>query len=107
QQKVLTETVPESDNWASFIVESSRFNIFISLLILAYPLFGVAFMLRYRKGYVEWCENNFASMENIDIKWLSDYIFANLVFTLSSMIVVFSNNVKSALMHSIIFLVFF
>src|SRR5690554_7464975 len=64
-------------------------------------------MLRYRKGYVEWCENNFASMENIDIKWLSDYIYANLVFTLSSMVVVFSNNVKSALMHNIIFLVFF
>ncbi len=107
ERKTLTGKVFESDDWTSFIVESSRLNIFISLLILAYPLFGVAFMMKYRRGYVEWCENNFASMKNIDIKWLDDYIFANLVFTLSSMILVFCNNVKSALMHSIIFLVFF
>jgi AraC-like DNA-binding protein len=46
-------------------------------------------------------------MENIDIKWLSDYIFGYLVITLSSLIIVFSNNIRSVLMHSIIFLTFF
>src|SRR5690554_6562490 len=61
ERKTLTGKVFESDDWTSFIVESSRLNIFISLLILAYPLFGVAFMMKYRIGYVEWCENNVAS----------------------------------------------
>lgn len=107
ENKVINVSVPVYDNWSSFILESSRFNIFLRLLILFYPIAGVVIMLRYRRAYVEWCENNFASMENIDIKWLGDYIFANLIITISCLIVVFSNDVRSVLMHNIIFLLFF
>ena len=46
-------------------------------------------------------------MENIDIKWLGDYIFSNFVITLSCYVVVLSDNVRSVLMHNIIFLIFF
>ena len=79
----------------------------MSLLILFYPSFGFLILFLFRKSYTRWCENNFASMENIDIKWLNDYIFGYLVITLSCLIVVFSNNVRSVLMHSIILLSFF
>ncbi len=92
---------------SSFIQESSWFHVLLRMLILVYPVCGFIIMLRYRKNYTDWCENNFASMENIDTKWLGDYIFANLVITLSCLVIVFSNNIRSVLMHSIIFLVFF
>ena len=105
--KAFNPDVPAFEDWTSFIMQSSRFNIFISLLILIYPILAVVVMLRYSKGYVEWCENNFASMDNIDIKWLTDYIFANLMITVSCLVLVFSNDVRSALMHNIIFLAFF
>lgn len=104
---LLNTTIKVFDNFSTFIKESSMFHVLIRLLILVYPICGVFIMLRYRKNYTEWCENNFASMENIDAKWLGDYIFANTVITLSCLVIVFSNNIRSVLMHSIIFLVFF
>ncbi len=107
ENKILKTTTHLFDNWTSFIVESSNFTIFIRLLILVYPILGVVIMLRYRKNYIEWCENNFASMENIDIKWLGDYIYTNFMITISCLIIVFSSNVRSALMHNILFLGFF
>ena len=107
EKNVFAEKVHAFDNWTSFIEESSRFNVLMSLLILVYPTSGVVVLFRYRESYTRWCENNFASMEDIDIKWLSDYIFGYLVITLSSLIIVFSNNIRSVLMHSIIFLTFF
>lgn len=82
-------------------------NVWVPLLILAYPVFSLVIMLRYRKNYKKWCENNYASMENMDIKWLGDYIFSNFVITLSCYVVVLSDNVRSVLMHNIIFLIFF
>ena len=105
--KVSIESINAFDNWSTFIEESSRFNVIMSLLILFYPSFGFLILFLFRKSYTRWCENNFASMENIDIKWLNDYIFGYLVITLSCLIVVFSNNVRSVLMHSIILLSFF
>lgn len=105
--KILNVTVPVIDNWTSLILEFWNMNVWLRLLILVYPVFGLVIMLRYRNNYMEWCENNFASMENIDIKWLEDYIFGNLVITLSCEVVVFSDNVRSVLMHNIIFLFFF
>lgn len=107
ETNTLFTTIPVYNNWSSFINELSMFSVLLRLLILLYPIFGVIIMLRYRSSYTRWCENNYASMENIDIKWLSDYIYANLIISLSCLILVFSNNIRSVLMHSIIFLCFF
>jgi AraC-like DNA-binding protein len=107
ETRVFNITTPTFKDLSTFLLESSRSYIFLIILILAYPIFGIAVMLKYRKGYIEWCENNFASMDNIDIKWLTDYIFANLMITVSCLVLVFSNDVRSALMHNIIFLAFF
>ncbi len=107
EKKAIFATVPVFNNWSSFISESSRFSVLLRLVIAVYPIFGVVIMLRYKRSYTSWCENNFASMENIDIKWIGDYIYANLIIGISCLIVVFSNNIRSALMHSVVFLVFF
>lgn len=106
-EKMHNVPVPIINSRATFIDGLWNYNAWIPLFILAYPIFGLSVMLRYRKNYKEWCENNFASMKNIDIKWLDDYIFSNFMITLSCIVVVFSDNVRSVLMHNIIFLVFF
>lgn len=105
--KILKLPLHEVENHAVLSREFWSFSVWIPLLVLAYPVFGLVIMLRYRNNYKKWCENNYASMENIDVKWLEDYIFSNFVFTLSSQVVVFSDNVRSVLMHNIFFLVFF
>ncbi len=105
--KLQQEPMPAIDNRAALSREFWNINVWVPLLILAYPVFGLTIMLRYRKNYMKWCENNYASLENIDIKWLEDYIFSNFVITLSCYVVVLSDNVRSVLMHNIIFLVFF
>lgn len=106
QIKVFKVAIPEIDNWNSLIREPWNLNVWLRLLILIYPVLGVMLMMRYRKNYIEWCENNFASMEHIDVKWLGDYIFGNFVITLSCEVVIFSNDVRSVLMHNI-FILFF
>ncbi|WP_294068502.1 helix-turn-helix domain-containing protein [Proteiniphilum sp. UBA1028] len=100
-------SLPAVDSWATLLGEFWNFHVWLRLFMLVYPVFGLLIMLRYRSNYEEWCENNYASMENIDIKWLGDYIFGNLVITLSCEIVVLSDNIRSVLMHNIIFLLFF
>jgi AraC-like DNA-binding protein len=105
--KMQSEPAPLITSRTTLIDEFWNFNALIPLLILTYPIFGLVVMIRYRKNYMKCCENNFASMENIDIKWLDDYIFSNFVITFSCLVVVFSDNVRSVLMHNIIFLLFF
>lgn len=105
--KMHSVPAPNISSPATLLDELGNYNVWIPLLILTYPVIGLVIMLRYRRNYKEWCENNFASMEHIDIKWLDDYIFSNFVITFSCLVVVFSNNVRSVLMHNIIFLFFF
>jgi AraC-like DNA-binding protein len=100
-------SIPIIENRTAFGRQFWSMGVWVSLLILMYPIFGLIIMLRYRSQYKSWCENNYASMEEIDVRWLDDYIFSNFVFTLSSLVVVFSNDVRSVLMHNIIFLLFF
>ena len=105
--KLQQEPLPAIESRAIMSWECWNINVWVPLLMLAYPVFGLMIMLRYRKNYMKWCENNYASLENIDIKWLEDYIFSNFVITFSCYVVVLSDNVRSVLMHNIIFLVFF
>ena len=105
--KIRVTSLPVIDNWSDLVSEFWNFTVLLRLFILVYPVIGLLIMLRYRKNYKKWCENNYASLDDIDIKWLGDYIFGNLVITLSCEIVVLSDNIHSVLMHNIIFLFFF
>lgn len=100
-------TTSSIDSSSSLNQQFFSFSVIISLLILSYPIFGLIVMFKYQKNYKQWCEDNYASMENIDVNWLKDYIYSNFIITISCFILVFSNNVRSVLMHNIIFLVFF
>ncbi len=99
-------TVPAVDDWSAFVGEFRNITVWLRLFLLFYPVFGLMVMLRYRNNYREWCENNYASFEHIDVKWLGDYIYANLVITFSCLVVVFSNNIRTVLVHNIIFFLF-
>ncbi len=105
--KIQNVPMPVVDGLTAMSREFWNFSVWIPLLILTYPVFGLVVMLRSRKNYKKWCEDNYASMEDIDIKWLEDYIFSNFIITFSCLVVVLSDNVRSVLMHNIIFLVFF
>jgi len=105
--RILGVTIPVIDDWSSLIRGFWNITVWLRLFILFYPVFGLMVMLRYRNNYREWCENNYASMEHIDSRWLEDYIFGNLVITISCLVVVFSNDARSVLAHNIIFLSFF
>ena len=100
-------SVPVIDDWHDLVGNLWNVTVWLRLFGLFYPVFGLMIMLRYRRNYKEWCENNFASMEHIDAKWLGDYIFGNFVITFSCLVIVFSNNFRSALVHTLIFLFFF
>lgn len=106
QVRILKIANPDFSNWSDLMREPWNLNVWLRLVILFYPILGVILMLRYRNNYIEWCENNFASMEQIDVKWLGDYIFGNFVITLSCEVVIFSNDVRSVLMHNIIIFIF-
>jgi hypothetical protein len=95
QVRILKIANPDFSNWSDLMREPWNLNVWLRLVILFYPILGVILMLRYRNNYIEWCENNFASMEQIDVKWLGDYIFGNFVITLSCEVVIFSNDVRS------------
>lgn len=105
--RVFGARVPVIDDWGDLTREFWNVTVWLRLFVLFYPVFGLTIMLRYRNNYREWCENNYASMENIDSKWLGDYIYSNFVITYSCLVVVFSNNPRSVLVHNLIFLLFF
>ncbi|MBF6627786.1 MAG: AraC family transcriptional regulator [Proteiniphilum sp.] len=105
--RIFHVTVPVIDDWSDLVGALGNITIWLRLFVLFYPVLGLMIMLRYRKNYREWCENNFASMENMDVKWLGDYIFGNFVITYSCLVIVFSNNFRSVLVHNFIFLFFF
>lgn len=106
-EKLSSVPAPNIDSTVSLYREIFAYNAWVPLLILAYPVFGLVVMMRHRKSYRQWCENNYASIENVDVKWLDDYIFSNLLITISALALVFSNDVRSVLAHNVLGLIFF
>lgn len=105
--RIFGVTVPVMDDWNDLTREFWNITVWLRLFVLFYPLFGLIIMLRYRKNYRAWSENNYASLEHINVQWLVDYIFANFMITFSCLVIVFSNNPRTVLVHNIIFLLFF
>lgn len=43
-------------------------------LVAVYPVFLLALLLTYIREYRDWCEENFSSLEDIDVEWIVKYI---------------------------------
>lgn len=55
----------------------------LSLIISLYPVFLFILVLTHLHAYRVWCEENFSSMDSIDVQWIVRYLFMVLVIGLS------------------------
>ena len=49
-------------------------DIDLRWLLAIYPLILMIWLFRHIRAYRKWCEDNFASMENIDVQWIVRYL---------------------------------
>lgn len=47
----------------------------LRLLISLYPFVLIAFLLSHIRAYKTWCEENFSTLEDIDVQWLVHYLW--------------------------------
>ena len=60
-------------------------------LIAAYPICIFVWLCFHVKGYIHWCEDNFSSMENIDVQWLIRYLIMLFLVGVSYFYIIFSH----------------
>lgn len=59
-----------------FVVVALDYIVPVNLqpLIILYPFVLVAFLLNHVHAYSVWCEDNFSSLEDIDVAWIMRYL---------------------------------
>lgn len=55
------------------------FAIDLRVLLSVYPLLLFGFLIAHIKKYRQWCEENYSSMDNIDVRWIVRYIIMYLI----------------------------
>lgn len=56
------------------------FDIDLRILLALYPLVLLGFLVSHIRKYREWCEENYSSMDNIDVQWIVRYIIMYVLF---------------------------
>ena len=51
------------------------FHLNLWLIFLFYPLVLLALLLTHIRAYRIWCEENFSTLDNIDVRWIVRYLF--------------------------------
>lgn len=94
------------DGWKDMVTGFFSFRVWFRLLSVIYVFLPLIFALRYRQEYSRWCEDNYASQEGIDIGWLDRYLVTFVITMVSYMIVIFSNNRHTMLVHGFVLIIF-
>ena len=55
------------------------FAIDFRFLLALYPVLLLGFLISYIRKYRQWCEDNYSSMDNIDVQWIVRYIIMYLL----------------------------
>ena len=50
------------------------------ILLAIYPLVLLGFLVSHIRKYRQWCEENYSSMDNIDVQWIVRYIIMYVLF---------------------------
>ena len=50
------------------------------ILLALYPLVLLVFLVSHIRKYRQWCEENYSSMDNIDVQWIVRYIIMYVLF---------------------------
>lgn len=73
--KALLQGVPV---WVAYALDK-LFAIDLRFLIALYPVLLLGFLVAYIRKYRQWCEENYSSMDNIDVQWIVRYIIMYLL----------------------------
>ena len=55
----------------------------LSYVIMCYPVLLTIILIRHVRAYRIWCEENYSTMDNIDVQWIVRYLLMLLVLGLS------------------------
>lgn len=90
-----------------FVVLDYALLVDLSLLIAAYPALLFVLVLTHLRAYRIWCEENYSSMDSIDVQWIVRYLFMLLVVCLSYLYMMVSDSPTRAFTQNmLLFFVF-
>lgn len=90
-----------------FVVLDYALLVDLSLLIAAYPALLSVLVLTHLRAYRIWCEENYSSMDSIDVQWIVRYLFMLLVVGLSYLYMMVSDSPTRAFTQNmLLFFVF-
>lgn len=90
-----------------FVVLDYALLVDLSLLIAAYPALLFVLVLTHLRAYRIWCEENYSSMDSIDVQWIVRYLFMLLVVGLSYLYMMVSDSPARAFTQNmLLFFVF-
>lgn len=98
-----TETLrPGWLNWKRALLELLPMAAFVTLdywvpidlrwIIALYPAVLIGMLVSHIRAYRLWCENNYSTMDHIDVQWIVRYLAMVLVMGLSYMYILLSDN---------------
>lgn len=98
-----TETLrPGWLNWKRALLELLPLAAFVALdywvpidlrwIIALYPAVLIGMLVSHIRAYRLWCENNYSTMDHIDVQWIVRYLIMVLVMGLSYMYILLSDN---------------
>ena len=74
----------------------------LSLLIAAYPALLFVLVLTHLRAYRIWCEENYSSMDSIDVQWIVRYLFMLLVVGISYLYMMVSDSPTRAFTQNLL-----
>lgn len=98
-----TETLrPGWLNWKRTLLQLLPMAAFVTLdywvpadlrpVIALYPAVLIGMLVSHIRAYRLWCENNYSTMDHIDVQWIVRYLAMVLVMGLSYMYILLSDN---------------
>ena len=90
-KRALLQSLPV---WVAFALDM-LFDWDMRILLAAYPLFLLSFLVIQIKEYRKWCEENYSTMDNIDTQWIVRYITMYLLYSFTYLMLCFSTTVAT------------
>jgi len=79
----------------------------LSYVIMCYPVLLTMILVRHVRAYRIWCEQNYSTMDNIDVQWIVRYLLMLLVLGLSLFYMCLTDNPARAFTQQWLLLLLF
>lgn len=98
-------------NGDDLLLHIREFNVWFRLVILfsvvGYLIYLLRLISRYEISYRQWCEANYASIENMEISWLRYYAIGVACIGIPYFGMVFDGNLYCNIAHNLVVQIFF